>query len=170
MSFLDMAKARWTCRDYDPAKPVEQEKIDAILQAIALAPTAKNFQPFHVWVAQSDEAMEKVRQVTPCSYGAPLAFIIAYSADEAFLRGDGKNFGEIDASIAGTHIILEASDLGLGSTWIGAYDAAKLHELFPELEGYVDVALFAVGYPSASAQPSPRHSESKSLDDMVTFI
>lgn len=169
MDFLELAKTRWTCRSYD-SRPVEQDKIDKLLEAMRLAPTAKNLQPQHIWVLTSEEALARVRTTTRCTYGAPLVLIVGYDPQAAYIRDDGKNFGEIDSSIVGTHLILEAEQLGLGSTWIGAYDAALLHERFPELEGSVDVALFAIGYPAADAAPAPRHTESKSDDELVSYL
>lgn len=169
MAFLDLAKDRWTCRRYSD-KPVEQEKLDAVLEAARLAPTAKDIQPFHIWVVRSKEALSRLNQTTKCLYGAPVALIVAGDPANAYVRADGKNYADIDASIVGTHIILEAADLGLGSTWIGAYDSPRLRELFPELEGYVDVALFAIGYPADDAKPAPRHTERKPMRELVTEL
>ena len=170
MSFLELAAGRWTCRKYAPT-PVEQEKIDAILEAVRLAPSSKNTQGMHVWVLRSDDAMERIRQCTTSIYGAPVAFIFGYNPDEPWVRpADNKNFGEIDTSIAGTHLILEAYEQGLCSTWVGAYDPFKLRELFPELEGYVDVAIFSVGYPAEDAKPAPLHANSKTIEELVTIL
>ena len=169
MEFRDLAEARWTCRSYTD-QPVEQNRLDVILECALLAPTAKNQQPWRIWVVQGEEQMEKMRQVTPCTYGAPLVLILARSTDEAFTREDGRNFGEIDAAIVGTHILFGAQDMGLGSTWIGAYDAAKLHELFPQVDGYEDVALFAIGHASPDAAPAPLHLERRPLDELVSYI
>lgn len=169
MAFLDLAKERWTCRRYSD-KPVEQEKLNAILEAARIAPTAKDIQPFHIWVVKSEEARGRLDQTTKCLYGAPVALIVAGDSARAYIRADGKNYADIDASIVGTHIILEAADLGLGSTWIGAYDSPKLKELFPELGEYVDVALFAIGYPADDARPAPSHTERKSVRELVTVL
>lgn len=169
MSFLELAKDRWTCRQYSK-KPVEQEKLDAILEAARIAPTAKDFQPFHIWVVKSEQARARLDQTTKCLYGAPVALIVAGDPASAYVRMDGKNYADIDASIVGTHIILAAQDQGLGSTWVGAYDSPKLKELFPELDEYVDVALFAIGYPADGAKPAPRHTERKSIEELVTTL
>lgn len=169
MAFLDLAKDRWTCRQYSD-RPVEQEKLDAILEAARIAPTAKDIQPFHIWVVKDARARARLDQTTKCLYGAPVALILAGDPAKAYVRMDGKNYADIDASIVGTHIILEAQDQGLGSTWVGAYDSPKLKELFPELGDYVDVALFAIGYPADDARPAPRHTERKPMDELVTTL
>lgn len=72
---------------------------------------------------------------------------------------DKKNFADVDASIAATHIMLAIEDLGLGTTWVAHFDAPKLKELFPEMADYELVAIFPVGYPAEDAAPSPRHTE-----------
>ena len=74
-------------------------------------------------------------------------------ADEAWVRKyDGRNFADVDASIVGTHIMLAAHDLGLGTTWVGHFDAPAVHEAFPETAGYDLVALLAI----PPTTPSPR--------------
>ena len=170
MTFLELAAERWTCRKYAPT-PVEQEKIDAILEAIRLAPTSKKTQGHHTWVLKSESAMERINQVSPCIYGAPVAIVMGYNPAEPWVRPeDDKNFGEIDTSIAGTHLILEAWEQGVSTTWIGVFDPAKLIELFPEMEGYCPVAVFALGYPAEDAQPAPLHTNSKTIEELVTVL
>lgn len=171
MSFLELAKERYSCRKFSN-RLVEPEKLEQILQAGMAAPTAKNFQPVHLWVLSSKESMEKVNQVTRCIYGASTVIAVGCKAEEAYVRDDGKNYADVDASIVATHIMMEAQDLGLNTTWVGWFDAPKLHELFPEMEGYDVVALFPVGYASddTAGQPSPRHSERKTREELVTDL
>ena len=119
MSFLDLAKKRYSCRKLS-AQPVEEEKLQKILEAGNLAPTAVNKQPFHIWVLKSEEAMQKVSQTTSFIFGAPVAFVVGSKAESAFVRSfDKKNFADVDASIAATHMMLEIEALGLGTTWVG---------------------------------------------------
>lgn len=159
MSFLDLAKQRYSCRKIS-SRPVEKEKLQKILESGNLAPTAHNNQPFHLWVLTSAAAMEKVSQTTSCIFGAPAAFVVGGKADAAWQRPfDQKNFADVDASIAATHMMLEIEDLGLATTWVANFDAPKLKELFPEMADYELVAIFPVGYASEDAAPSPRHTE-----------
>ena len=91
--------------------------------------------------------------------------------DEAWTRKyDGRNFADVDASIVGTHIMLAAHDLGLGTTWVGHFDAPAVKEAFPETAGYDLVALFPIGYPAADAAPSAAHLEHKSAEELVTRL
>ncbi|MGI6590209.1 MAG: nitroreductase family protein [Eggerthellaceae bacterium] len=169
MDFLELATERWTCRKYAD-RQVEPEKLEAVLEAARLAPTAKNRQPVHVWVVKSAEARARLDEATACLYGAPIALIVGMDPDQAFVRSDGHNYAEIDASIVGTHIVLAAQDQGLASTWVGAFDQPKVQKLFPELSGYDSVHLFAIGYPASDAKPAPRHFERKPKGEFVTEL
>ena len=83
---------------------------------------------------------------------------------------DGRNFEDVDAGIVATHIMLAIHDLGLGSTWIGMFDAPKAAELFPDMKGWDMVALFPIGWPADDAMPSERHELRKSVDEMVKYL
>ena len=170
MDFLELAKKRYSCRSISD-KPVEDEKIEKILKAGMLAPTAVNFQPFKIWVVKSKEGVEKIGEITTCTFGAPLFFVVGGLEESAWNRRfDGKNFAEIDASIVATQMMLEIHDLGLGSTWVGHFDPVKLRELFPQMKGYEIVALFPIGYPADDAKPSDRHEASKSVEELVEVL
>ena len=167
MSFIDLAHARFSVRKF-ASTPVEPEKIEKILEAGIVAPTAKNAQPVKIWVIESEEALEKVRQTTSCHFDAPVIFAIGGLNEAAWIRpADGKSFVDIDASIVATHMMLEIHDLGLGSTWVGWFDSPALKAAFPEMEPYEMVALLPVGYPAEDAEPSPRHTQYKPKDELV---
>ena len=166
--FLKLAESRYSCRGFE-GRPVSRADIDAILEAARLAPTAVNKQPVHVWVLQSEEALAALKDVTPYTFDAPVVFVVGCKPEDAWVRKyDGKNGAEIDAAIVGTHIMLEAADLGLGTTWVGSFDPAKMAELFPAMQGWVPVDLFPVGIPAAA--PSERHSVRKSREEMVSEL
>ena len=170
MDFLKLAKERYSCRKFS-SKPVEDDKLNRILEAAISAPTAKNLQPFRIFVFSSEEAQAKIRSATPCHFNAPVILIIAGKKEEAFTRAsDGRNFEDIDASIAATHLMLQVQAEGLGTTWVGLVDTPKARELFPELDGYDIVALFPIGYPADDAAPSERHALRKSKADLVRYV
>ena len=167
MNFLELAKARYSCRQLT-AVAIEPEKIERILQATLAAPTAKNVQPYKIWAVKS---FDKLKQTTNYTFGAALAFVIGAKAEGAFVRPfDGKNFADIDAAIVATHMMLAIQDEGLGTTWVGYFDAPKLKELFPEMQDYELVAIFPVGYPAADAKPSNRHEERRALSEAVAEL
>ncbi len=170
MNFLELAKARYSCRKLTAA-PIEPEKIERILQAAIAAPTAKNLQRYTIWAVKSPDAFAKLKQTTNYTFGAALAFVVGAHKDGAFDRPfDGKNFSEIDAAIVATHMMLAIHDEGLGTTWVGYFDAPKLKELFPEMQDYELIAIFPVGYPAEGAKPSNRHEERRALSEAVAEL
>ena len=166
--FLKLANDRYSCRVFTEAKVAEAD-ILALLEAARRAPSAVNNQPVHVWVLQSPEALAKLAEVTTHKFNAPLALVVCAKPEEGWVRQyDGKNEAEVDAAITGTHIMLEAASRGLGTTWVGSFDPAKMLELFPEMKGQIPVVVFPVGYPGEG--PSHRHDERKSLEDLTTRL
>ena len=169
-NFLELAKERFSCRNLTD-KPIEQEKIDRILQAAISAPTAKNIQPYKIWKISSPEGIEKIKQVTNFTFGAK--FFLAVGVDEkiSFVRPfDNLNYGLIDGAIISTHIMLAVQDEGLCTTWVGYFDAPKLQELIPEMKNYKMIAIFPIGYPAENAKPSNRHEDRKNISEVVTEI
>ena len=170
MSFLELAKARYSCRRLTDAA-IEPEKIERILQAAIAAPTAKNVQPYKIWAIKSAEAFDKLKQATNYTIGSALAFVIGSKTEGAFVRPfDGKNFADVDATIVATHLMLAVQDEGLGTTWVGYFDAPKLKELFPEMQGYELIAVFPVGYPAEDAKPHVRHGERRAISEAVVEL
>ena len=117
MNFLEIAKSRYSVRDYTSQK-VEQEKLEKILFAAHVAPTAANLQPVRLIVVQEDEGLNKIGKAANL-YGAPLAIIVCSEHTKAWTRPfDRKQTVDIDASILTDHMMMEATELGLGSVWI----------------------------------------------------
>lgn len=167
-TFQALAKERYSCRAYKDT-PLTESQINQILEAARLAPTAANRQPVHVWVVKSPEGLEKLKGATDYTYGAPVVFMVGTKADAAWVRKyDGKNGGEVDAAIVGTHIMLEASALGLGNVWVGSFDPAKIKADFPETDGYEIVCLFPVGVAAAGA--GPNHEERVPMEQFASEI
>ena len=170
MDFAKLAAERYSLRKFSD-RPVEAEKLSAVLEAGRNAPTAHNLQPQRIFVLQSSEALEKVDGCTGAHFHPPVMLLVAYDPEAAWKReDDGKNHGEIDAAIAVTQMMLQAADLGLGTTYVGMFDPEKLHAAFPELAGLTPIALLPMGYAKEGAQPSPRHTMSRETADMVTEL
>ena len=168
--FLQLARDRYSCRAFSDA-PVEAEKIQALVDAAVCAPTAVDKQPWHLWVVESPEAVERLSGLTRFSFGARVILMLGARADEAWVRKyDGRNFADVDASIVGTHIMLAAHGLGLGTTWVGHFDAPAVQEAFPETAGYDLVALFPLGYPAAGDEPAAMHFKRRPAEDLVSRL
>lgn len=170
MIFNELAEKRYSCRSFS-AKKVEKEKIAYILKAAQLAPTAVNLQPHKIYVIESTDELAKVKECTRYSFNAPVNFLVCYDNSISWKRGyDGEDFGPIDASIVITHMMLAATEQGLGTTWVGSFDPAKAHEAFDLPENIVPVSFLPTGYPANDAHPSHLHSKRKELSETVVFI
>jgi len=170
MEFNEVIRRRYSCRSFD-GKPVETEKIDAILEAARLAPTAKDLQPFRIYLAKSEEALARIDTIHLCRYGAPVVFIVTALKAEAYVyRGEKYDSSVEDATIVATHMMLAAENEGLGTCWINAFnpDTAESELALPEGEHVV--MMLAAGYRAADAAPAPKHFERRSLEETVTVI
>ena len=168
MEFNDVLNRRYSCRAF-AARGVEQEKVERILEAGRIAPTAVNKQPVHIWAVSNPATLEAIKGVTRSNYGAPLILVVGCRPADAWVRRyDGKNGAEVDAAIVATYLMLAAENEGLATLWVGSFDPALLRDILPGTEGYDLVAMINVGYPSADSQPSPMHSERKTIEELVT--
>lgn len=168
MDFSELARERYSVRKFDGRK-VEAEKLNAVLEAGRLAPTACNFQPQRTLVLDAEESLEKLKNCTPYHFSAPVALIVCYDNTVSWKRSfDGKDMGEVDASIVVTHMMLEAANVGLGSTWVGHFDPAKLRAAYALPDNLVPVAILPMGYPHETSVPSAKHEERRALRE-TTF-
>ena len=171
MDFATLSAERYSLRKFS-AQPVEAEKLNLILEAGRNAPTAKNFQPQRIFVMQSPEALEKVDGCVECHFHPPVVLVVAYDAEKAWDREiDGKNHGEIDAALATAQMMLQAAELGLGTTYVGMFDPAKILAAFPEqFKGLTPIAVLPLGYPAETAHPSRLHADRQPMEELVTVL
>ncbi len=145
MDFLSIAKRRCSVRSYT-GQPVEAEKLEKILEAAHIAPTAANLQPVHLIVVQSEEGLSKIGK-SANTYGAPLAVIVCADHDKAWVRPfDKKQTGDIDASILTDHMMIQAAELGLGSVWICHFKPDVLRKEFKLPANLEPINILAIGY------------------------
>ncbi len=170
MDLLNLFKERYSCRKFSDRK-VEQDKVDAVLEAARLAPTAVNSQPQRLYVLKSEASLNTLKECTPYHFDAPLAILVCYDKNVSWKRNfDGSDFGNIDASIVAAQMMLEVTNLGLGTTWVGYFNPTVVVEKFELPENIVPVAIFPIGYPADDATPSPRHSDRHEISDFVKFV
>ena len=170
MEFNEVLKKRYSCKKYS-GKQVETEKVNAILEAGRLAPTAKNLQEQHIYVIQSDEKLALIDQFTPCRYGAPTVIVVAYDKTNVFTYpGNKYDSGEEDATIVATHMILAAANEGVDSCWLNYFDPDKLAEALGLPDNEVILMAMDIGYAAEGAGPLPNHESRKPLTETVSFI
>ena len=152
MEFNTVIQNRYSCRAF-AARAVEQEKVDRILEAGRIAPTALNKQPVHVWAVTNPGTLEAIKGVTRSNYGAPLLLIVGCRPFDAWVRRyDGKNGSDVDA------------------TMVGSIDPAFLKGILPGTDGYELVAVINVGYPAEESAPSAMHESRIPMREFVTRV
>ena len=167
MEFEEVIRKRTSVRKFGDRK-LEKEKLDKILEAGRLAPTAKNNQPIKIYVVQSDEGIDKIDKATRCRYGAKTVLIICGNKEQSFKKDDFTTY-EMDSCIVATHIMLEATNLGVDNIWIEAFDENILRKEFNIPEELVPVCLFPLGYKAEDCPMNPLHNIRKSIEDIVEY-
>lgn len=170
MDFERLSAERYSLRKFSD-RPVEAEKLALILESGRNAPTAHNNQPQRIFVIQSPEALAKADACMHSHFNPPMILAVCYDPDTAWKREhDGKNHGEIDAAIASAQMMLQAAELGLGTTYVGMFEPEKLLEAFPEMAGTCPIAMIPLGYPAEGARPSRLHATRYPLEDLVKYL
>lgn len=172
MSFNDLLKTRYSVRNYLP-DPVEDEKLEKILEAARLAPTAANRQPQKIYVLRSDEALAKVRAVTKMAFNAPVVLMVCYDEDISWKNtletfGEEYEGGEVDAAIVTSMMMMQATELGIGTLWVRGFDSRKLKDAFELPENIKPVCLMPMGY--ANPETPRRIRSRKPLDEIVNIL
>jgi len=166
MKFRELIEARYSVRAYKP-DPVEDEKLQQVLEAARLAPTAVNRQPFQLIVIHTKGREEELNRI----YGRdwfvhpPLVICICGVPALAWSRMDGMNYYAVDVTIAMDHLILAATELGLGTCWIGAFDPAAAREVLGLPAEAEPIAFTPLGYPA----DEPRDKKRKELSALVCY-
>ena len=167
MEFEDIIRKRTSVRKFSDIK-LEQEKLDKILEAGRLAPTAKNNQPIKIYVVNSKEGIEKIDNASRCRYGAQTVLIVCGNKDEAYHKGEYTT-AEMDACIVGTHMMLEATNLGVDNIWVESFDESILREEFQIPNGYTPFLLMPLGYKSEDCPINPLHDKRKALEKIIEY-
>ena len=171
MTFQELAQARYSVRAYKDT-PIEEEKLKLILEAGRIAPTACNNQPQKIYVAKSEEARKKLASVSRRTFDAPVILVVCYDRDRNWKNPlmPGYESGETDAAIVCTHMMLQAAELGIGSCWVGMFNAQQVSEALGLPENVTVSALLPMGYAAENAQPAPLHSQYREFADTIVEI
>ncbi len=171
MDFLDLAKNRYSVRSFQN-KPIEEEIMNKILEAGYVAPTACNNQPQRIYVAQSEESRRKLKAVCRCTFDAPVILVVCYDRNRDWKNKlmPGYESGETDAAIVCTHMMLAAFELGIGSCWVGYFNANQVAEALSLPNNITVSALLPMGYPAENAAPLPLHTQYREREDMITIL
>lgn len=171
MNFSQLIKSRYSVRSFSD-REIESDKLDKILEAARVAPTACNNQPQKIYVIRSDEAIGKLSAITKFTFGARTIILITADNNLTWKNPFSENYhtGEIDCSIVCTQMMLQAWELGIGSCWIGYFDIAKVRKVFYIPDNEQIVALLPLGYPSDDSKPARGHEASRPIESMVKYL
>jgi nitroreductase len=166
MDFFTVIENRYSVRGYRP-DPVEPEKLEKVLAAAQLAPTACNFQPFQLIVIRRDGREKDLERIYSKRWfrQAPVVIGICAVPEVAWLRHDDKNYAEVDATIVMDHLILAATAQGLGTCWVGAFDVPATREILGLPDEVEPIAFTPIGYPDRERAPFKR----KPVKELVRY-
>jgi len=158
MTVFEAIQKRYSCRAYKE-REIEQEKLDKLAEAVRLAPSAKNTQDWRFVVVTDKEIREQVAATTnrPQVFKKAGAIIVGCSNSD-YVMQCGQSIAPIDVSIALEHICLQATELGLGTCWIGSFETEKVRTILGIPDDINIVELMTVGYPADSAKQPNRLS------------
>ncbi len=166
MEYEDLIRGRYSVRAYKP-DAVEDDKLRRLFEAARLAPTAANRQPFQLIVIHTQGRQAELRRIYHREWftQAPLVICACGIPRQSWVREDQRRYLDVDVAIVMDHFILEATNLGLGTCWIAAFNAKAAREVL-ELPDEVEPLIFTpLGYPAD--QPSVK--ERKDISELVRY-
>ena len=166
MNFLELINKRYSVRSYT-SDLVEDAKLAYVLEAGRLAPTAANFQPISIIVVHTAGREAELKQIYKSSWFAqvPLMLCVCGIPSKSWVRSDGKNYCDVDVAIVMDHLVLAATEQGLGTCWIGAFDAGAAKKALKLPEGVEPIVLTPLGY----ANDAPKPKKRKQLNEIVKY-
>jgi nitroreductase len=166
MDFSNLIQTRYSVRAYKP-DPVGEAELHQVLEAARMAPTAANRQPFQLIVIHTDGREDELRRIYNRDWfvRAPLVICACGIPGGAWTRADNKNYAVVDVAIVMDHLILQAADLGLGTCWVGAFDAGAARDILGIPDGIEPIAFTPLGYPA----DKPKAKERKPVETLVRY-
>jgi nitroreductase len=166
MDFQELINKRYSVRAYKPDQ-VDDETLRQVLDAARLAPTAANRQPFQFIVIHTADREAELRRIYRADWfcKAPVVICACGVPGKAWSRMDDKVYSDVDVTIAMDHLILAATELGLGTCWIAAFDPVAAREVLGLPEGVEPVVFTPLGY--AADQPTAK--KRKPLSELVRY-
>jgi nitroreductase len=165
LSLMEIIKGRRSIRAYS-GQPVEKEKLDAVLDAARLAPSARNRQKWQFIIITDPEIKDLMHEACnnqPSVKQAPVCIVVV--DEEPGVMSCGQAVDTVDASIAFSFLILKAYEEGLGTCWLGHFDKDKVKTALGIPENMSVVAVTPLGYPAENPDARPR----KSLEEITRY-
>jgi len=166
MEYSELIAERYSVRAYQ-SRPIKEEDLRQVLDAARLAPTAANRQPFQIIVIRTEGREQELRRIYSPEWfvQAPIVIAAVGVPAKGWTRRDGKSYNDVDVAIAMDHLILAAANLGLGTCWVGAFNADAAREVLGLPDDVEPIAFTPLGY--AADEPGPK--QRKPLKDLVRY-
>jgi len=166
MEFNELIRKRYSVRAYKP-DPIGDEELTRVLEAARLAPTADNRQPFRLIVIHTKGKEAELKQIYNRDWfvQAPIVICACGLPSEGWVSRKGKSYTDVDVAIVMDHLILAATELGLGTCWVAAFDVDAAKRILNLPDGVEPILFTPLGYPAD--QPTPKRR--KSLEELVRF-
>jgi nitroreductase len=166
MRFLDIVKTRRSVRNYE-STAVEDKKLEYILEAVRLAPTAANRQPFKLIVVHTEGKQALLSEIYERKWfvQAPIIICACGIPDDGWVRGDGKNYTTVDVAIIVDHLTLAATELGLGTCWIANFNENAARNVLQIPEDVMPIVFITLGYPADQEKSKTR----KPLSELICY-
>ncbi len=164
MNFQELVRDRYSVRSFHD-HPVEEKKLRKVLETARLAPSACNFQPWVFIVVKKNRKKLKPGYDKDWFLSAPVVIVVCCDRQKAWIRSDGKKYGDVDVAIAMDHLSLQAAELGLGTCWVGAFNEEKVREALNLPFHLEPVIMTPLGYPNQQ----PREKSRRSFEEVVKW-
>jgi len=168
MEFFELITKRYSVRSYT-STPIEDEKLQRVLEAARMAPSAANRQPLQMIVIHTEGREEALKRIYNREWflQAPLVIAVCGVLGEAWVRhSDEKCYVDVDAAILTDHLTLAAADFGLGTCWTAAFDPEAAREVLGLPEGVEPIIFTPLGYPADQESWPKRRKE---LAELVRY-
>ena len=169
MDFIKLAKQRYSCRKYKQQQ-VEDGKLQLILEAGRIAPSAVNYQPW-IFVVVKDENLENLRNCYHREWfkSAPMYIVLCANHDESWKRHDEKDHADIDVSIAADHMTLAATSLSSATRWVCNFNKDDVIKTLSLPENFEPLVILPLGYPEDKANEKRHQEKRKTLEEIVFY-
>jgi nitroreductase len=166
MEFTEVINRRYSVRAYR-SDSVPDDLLAKVLEAARLAPTAANRQPFRIIVIHTKGREAELQQIYPSQWFTQAPILLCFCAvpDKAWERHDGKNYADMDATIAADHLILAAAAAGLGTCWVAAFDVPTARKVLNLPDEWEPVVFTPLGYARDAAKGKTR----RPLTELVVY-
>lgn len=169
--FNELANKRFSVRKFSN-KGLDDATLKEILNVALLAPTAKNLQPWRIYIIKSEDGIKKIDELTSCRYNAPIVLAFSYNKDEEWNNPYqvGIHSGVEDVSIVATHIMLKAAEMNVDTLWVNLFKNSDAEKILGLPKNEKMVLLMPIGYREEGVKPSHLHGTSRKFSELIKYI